>query len=111
MSTEQVVGGVPTTLSDPYSFAALDAEYKRLCVQRDAIEAKAAPLRARLAAAAKEAETYRVKAMAVAAELDAVFAAELYTGAGLGKRAFIALKNRLGSIAKLRQQMKDKGAK
>lgn len=101
---------LPMTLTDPYSLDALDEAYEKLCTQRDAIDAKVAPLRKKLEAAAADAEAERVRAMAVAGELDAAFAKELGVPAGKGKHEFIKLKNRLGVIAKMRQNLKDKAA-
>ena len=99
---------LPMTHTDPYSFEALDAEYSRLCTLRDTVEVKVKPMREKLARAAAEAEAPRVAAMRVADELDAAFARELGAPKGKGKHEFIRLKNRLGAVAKLRQQIKDK---
>lgn len=99
---------VPSTFTDPYSYEALDHEYTRLCAQRDAIAEKAKPLKAKLTEAAKVAEVHRVASMEVAGELDALYASELGVEAGKGKHEFIKLKNRIGTIATLRQKQKDK---
>lgn len=77
---------------DPYSKEGVRVAYDAACAERDAIEARVAPLRAKARAAADESEKFRVKAMDAHAELVA---------ARGGNASWFALKKRIGTLAKL----------
>jgi hypothetical protein len=57
-------------MSTPYTEESVLARYRELCAQRDAHYADVAPLEKELEAANAECEKYRVKAQAIAAQID-----------------------------------------
>lgn len=74
----------------PITRESLRARYDAACEERDAIEARIAPLREELRKAADKAEEYRVAAMKVAAELDQA----------RGGKKWFELKREIGWLAK-----------
>lgn len=70
--------------------AALEQEYAEACAQRDAVNAKVAPLRAALDGINGQAEQLRLKAADLAAQID------VDRGGG---EAWLALKQRIGKLA------------
>ena len=78
------------------AIAALQAEYEAACAERDVVNAKNAPIEAELEKVNAEAEAARVRALALAAEIDA----------NRGGEAWLELKRRIGRLANSIMELK-----
>ena len=76
----------PATLA---AVAALSEEYAAACAERDAVNATIVPIHAALQKANAEAEAARVRALELAAQIDAA----------RGGQAWLDLKRRIGRLA------------
>lgn len=78
------------------ALVALQAEYEAACAERDAVNAKNAPIEAELEKANAEAEAARVRALELAAQIDA----------NRGGEAWLDLKRRIGRLANSIMELK-----
>ena len=74
----------------------LNKLYTDLCAQRDAVNAKNAPIEAELEKANAEAEKWRVKALALAAQIDD----------NRGREKWLDLKRQIGQLAPAMSRMR-----
>lgn len=78
------------------AIVALQAEYEAACAERDAVNATNAPIEAELDVANAEAEAARVRALALAEQIDS----------NRGGQAWLDLKRRIGRLANSIMELK-----